>query len=115
MRIKFHYDEEESRRQGKLVLRQKFVDGAPTHGVIFDEISPTVCHQDGKVYTSKKALEAAYGQTSSVTRKSEEQTFLETRETIEKAYYDLRDNRIPRHQTPSEAVELWRKVERGEL
>lgn len=114
-RIIFVFDERASREAGHLVVKHHFDSSNRAHGVVFDDIPPTICHQDGKVYTSKKALDAAYGNVSSPTRKSDEQSYLEARDSVEKAYYDLRDNRVPRHETPAHVREMWKKVERGEL
>jgi hypothetical protein len=114
-RIVFVYDEAESRKQGKLVRRtyQRPAEGAP--GVVFDDIAPTICHQDGKVYTSKRALEAAYGSYVKPEKVSDEARQAELRDALDRTYYGLRDGRIPKAEMPRETYDMWKKIERGEL
>lgn len=98
--------------------------GTLSHLVITDEIGPTLNHADGKVYTSRKAYaaasEAAGCQDVSVSEllsrsNSKREVDIEgvMRDRLEKTYYDLRDNRIPRYQQSEETRQILRRIEEG--
>lgn len=126
----WRFDEQASRAAGVLVLKEE-PEIQSVHGVIQDTWDATECPADGKTYESRsayyRAVKAAGCEVSGEARGDgidtrraldtaveRERRHREGMEKVEKVYYDLRDNRIPRdRRVPEKAAELWRKVSEG--
>ena len=117
-RIFMVFDEMRSREEGRLVLKhQDEVGCAPA--VYADTIDPTVCDADGKVYDSRSKMRAGAAAAGCVevsasdlgrSRRSRdtEEYRRKVRDAAEKAYHDLRNDRIPRREVESVSVAVRR-------
>lgn len=125
MRQVFKFDE----KAGKLVeISTERAENVSAY-IHPDEIAPTEHPATGRIFTSRKKFDAETFAAGCVPvagcdrpppqPKGLRSITLERRDdalynAVERSYYDLRENRIPRpEQTPAHVRELWRKIEQS--
>lgn len=118
-RYVFVYDEAETRKQGRLVLKEECeLKSNGAANVLQDSMDPLEHPCDGKFYTSKsefRKVTKAHGCEELGTERRKRSINWEPRtvlrEKVEKIYYDRVYDRIPRNpEVPKPVLDLWNKV-----
>jgi len=115
----YRYDEAETRKQGRLVLKEDnelALNEAPS--VLQDSMDPLEHPCDGKLYTSKsefRRVTKAHGCEELGTERRKRSISWEPRtvlrEKVEKIYYDRCYDRIPKNpEVPKPVLDLWNKI-----
>ena len=94
------------------------------HAVHCDEIPPTEHPATGEIFTSRKKFDEATFRSGCVPvagcdKPRKRSIYLESRSdalsnALEKAYFDLRDNRIPRPSEHPQVRQMWDRLNRGD-